>query len=126
MYYSNYCNRFRNNYSDSEIKLDADEKREVDALVAMFQDLHFTRSAQVSNYIRAHKLGFKFPHISGYLELTRGGDDTWEFEGGIKPKFYAAVCQRLHLDDNRSDARVTGFESYRDRWNSNRNSEGTI
>ena len=41
--------------------------------------------------------------------------DTWEFEGGIKPRFYAEICRWLELDNNRSDSRVSGFESYRER-----------
>ena len=98
--------------------LSVDEEREVEQLVALFQGMGFKRSAQISHYIREHRLGLQFPNISGFLELTRDDDgfaDTWEFEGGIKPKFYAEVCNRLGLDNNRSRARVTGFESYRER-----------
>lgn len=118
MYY-NYCHK---NYHrpDDHVELTVDEEREVDQLVQLFKSMRMTRSAEVSRYIRDHKLGFQFQHISGYLELTRenaDGVDTWEFEGGIKPKFYKAVCQRLNLANQGSDAKVTGFESYRDRWN---------
>ena len=98
--------------------LNVDEDREVEQLVALFQDMGFTRSAQISHYIREHRLGLKFPNISGFLELTRDGDgvtDTWEFEGGIKPRFYAEVCDRLGLNNNGSRARVIGFESYHER-----------
>ena len=98
--------------------LSTNEEHEVEQLVTLFQGMGFTRSAQISRYIREHRLGFQFPNISGFLELTRddaGFADTWEFEGGIKPKFYAEVCNRLGLNNNRSRARVTGFQSYRER-----------
>lgn len=115
-----YYNHYRKNYrrSDGLVELTMDEEREVDQLVQLFKSLGMTKSAEVSRYIRDHKLGFQFQHISGYLELTRedeDGVDTWEFEGGIKPKFYKAVCQRLNLTNQGSDAKVTGFESYRER-----------
>lgn len=98
--------------------LSVDEDREVERLVALFRGMGFTRSAQISRYIREHRLGLQFPNISGFLELTRddnGFVDTWEFDGGIKPKFYAEVCNRLNLYNRGSRARVTGFESYRQR-----------
>ena len=99
-------------------RLSSDEELEVEQLVALFQGMGFTKSAQISRYIREHRLGLQFPNISGFLELTRDDDgfaDTWEFEGGIKPKFYAEVCNRLGLNNNGSRARVTGFESYLER-----------
>lgn len=98
--------------------LSVDEEREVEQLVALFRGVGFTRSAQISHYIREHRLGLQFPNISGFLELTRdenGIVDTWEFEGGIKPRFYRAICERLEIDNNGSDAHVSGFESYRQR-----------
>ena len=98
--------------------LNVDENREVEQLVALFRNMGFTRSAQISHYIREHRLGLRFPNISGFLELTRdknGIADTWEFEGGIKPRFYRAICDRLEIDNNGSDAQVSGFESYRQR-----------
>ena len=98
--------------------LSVDEEHEVNQLVELFHGMGFTSSTQLSRYIRDHRLGFQFPNISGFLELTRDDDgfaDTWEFEGGIKPKFYAEVCSRLGLSNNRSRARVSGFESYKQR-----------
>lgn len=94
------------------------EEREVNELVDLFRGMGFKRSAEISRYIRAHRLGNRFPNISGFLQLEkRDGDivDTWEFEGGIKPRFYREVCRRLDLDNNGSQSRVTGFESYRQR-----------
>ena len=100
------------------VSMNREEEREVEELVALFRSMGFTESAQVSRYIRDHNLGYQFQNISGYLELTRddnGSTDTWEFEGGIKPRFYREVCNRLNLYNRGSRARVTGFESYRQR-----------
>ena len=94
------------------------EEREVEELVAKFREMGFTKSAQISNYIRKHRLGFQFPNITGVLELKRGdGDcvDTWKFNGGIAPRFYREICNRLGLGNNGSNAEVSGFESYRER-----------
>lgn len=96
-------------------RVTSEQNAEVDRLVEMFKGMGFKRSAQVSRYIRSHRLGHLFPNIAGYLELDRDGCDRWEFEGGIKPQFYAMVCRRLELDNQRSNAQVVGFESYRDR-----------
>lgn len=97
------------------VQMNSAQEREVDALVEMFKGFGFNRSAQVSRYIRDHKLGRQFPNIAGYLELDRDGVDRWEFEGGIKPCFYAEVCRRLELGDQGSRAHVVGFESYASR-----------
>ena len=105
-------------YEADHVYMNEDEEREVEELVSLFKSMGFTRSAQISRYIRYHQLGYQFQNISGYLELTRddgGVVDTWEFEGGIKPRFYKEVCRRLGLDNQRSRARVTGFESYKQR-----------
>ncbi|MCI7361314.1 MAG: hypothetical protein MSH36_08215, partial [Prevotella sp.] len=62
------------------------------------------------------QLGYKYPDLSGYLELTNG-DDTWEFEGAIHPKYYAEVCYRLGLDNENSGSVPQSFESFRNRIN---------
>lgn len=117
MFYTNKNKRLtkaRANFGEFSLE----EEQEVNELVKLFRGMGFTRSAQISLYIRQNKLGYKFPNISGYLELTRddaGYSDTWEFEGGIKPRFYREVCERLQIGNNGSSARVTGFESYRQR-----------
>ena len=89
------------------------EKR-IEGLVAFFEPMRFTKSSQLSNYSAENQLGYKYPDLSGYLELTNG-DDTWEFEGAIHPKYYAEVCYRLGLDNENSDSIPQSFESYRER-----------
>ena len=63
-----------------------------------------------------YQLGYKNPDLSGCLELTNG-DDTWEFEGAIHPKYYAEVCYRLGLDNENSSSVSQSFESFRNRIN---------
>lgn len=94
-------------------------EQEINDLVVFFNDKGFTRSSEVSNYIREQELGYRFKHISGYLELS-DGCQTWEFEGGIAPQYYAEICYRLGLNDNGSDAKTVGFECFEDRWEPNR------
>ena len=104
-------------------KLNSKAEREVGELVAFFASKGFHDSSQVSNYIRANKLGYKFPNISGFLELSRddksGITDTWVFEGGIAPRFYREICKRLGLANRGSRARVTGFKSYGEKLGDN-------
>lgn len=92
------------------------EEEEVEALVAFFKGKGFSRSSQISNYIVEHELGKKFKHISGYLELSNG-EEIWEFEGGISPRYYAQICDRLDLGNEGSDSHVAGFSSFAERDN---------
>jgi hypothetical protein len=42
------------------------------------------------------------------------GYETWDFEGGIHPKYYAEICRRLDLDDNNTQSWVEDFKSYKE------------
>lgn len=86
---------------------------QLEELVAFFKPMRFSKSSQLSNYIAENKLGYKYPDLSGYLELTNG-DDTWELEGAIHPEYYAEVCYRLGLDNKNSRSRPSVFKSYRE------------
>ena len=99
-----------------KIIYDTNIEKQIEELVAFFEPMHFTKSSQLSNYIAENQLGYKYPDLSGYLELTNG-DDTWEFEGAIHPKYYAEVCYRLGLDNENSDSIPQSFESFRNRIN---------
>ena len=90
------------------------EEEEVEALVEFFKNKGFTLSSQISNYIIEHELGRKFKHISGYLELENDYE-IWEFEGGISPKYYREICERLKVYNKGTDSRVLGFESFAER-----------
>ena len=97
-----------------KIIYDSNIEKQIEELVAFFEPMHFTKSSQLSNYIAENQLGYKYPDLSGYLELTNG-DDTWEFEGAIHPKYYAEVCYRLGLENENSDSIPQSFESFRNR-----------
>ena len=99
-----------------KIIYDTNIEKQIEELVAFFEPMHFTKSSQLSNYIAENQLGYKYPDLSGYLELTNG-DDTWEFEGAIHPKYYAEVCDRLGLGNENSDSIPQSFESFRNRIN---------
>ena len=104
--------------SMSAISLNAAEEAEVEELVELFRGMGFTQSAQISNYIRRNRLGFRFPNISGYLSLSsEDGLDSWDFEGGIKPFYYREICRRLDLHNKRSRAQVIGFKSFSESGN---------
>lgn len=87
---------------------------QLEELVLFFMPMHFSRSSQLSNYVAEHRLGWKYPDLSGYLELTNG-DDTWELEGAIHPDYYAEVCYRLGLDNENSNSIPGLFESFAER-----------
>lgn len=89
------------------------EDDEFKALVEEVSAKGFTESRQVSNYIMANKLGRKYRHISGVLELERDGD-AWRYHGGFPPHIYARLCEALGLGQKPSDARVAGFKSFSD------------
>ncbi|MDY4873939.1 MAG: hypothetical protein SO133_03665 [Alloprevotella sp.] len=89
-------------------------EEQIEELVAFFKSMRFKKSKELSNYIVKHQLGYKYPDLCGYLELSNGYD-TWEFEGAIAPNYYADICLRLGLDNENSKSTPQGFESYRER-----------
>lgn len=91
-------------------------EKQLEELVTFFEPKKFRKSSDLSKYIVEHQLGYKYPDLSGYLELTNG-DDTWEFEGAIHPKYYAEVCYRLELENENSYSIPLDFESFRNRIN---------
>lgn len=109
-----YQYRRNNYYARTPIHMNTREREEVEQLVAQCRARGFRTSAQVGYYIRDNRLGERFPHIAGYLKLAKG-DDSWEFDGGIAPKFYREVCTRLGLGNAHSNASVVGFSSYAER-----------
>ena len=88
------------------------EEAEYKALLEEVRPLGFTKSSQVSRYIRENNLKQKYGSISGYLAMNRCFD-TWVFEGGINPKYYKRLCIDLGLENNNSGSSVAGFSPYR-------------
>jgi cold shock CspA family protein len=89
------------------------EKEEFRQLVAEMSALGFTHSKQVSAYIVRHRLGYKYQHISGILQMEMEGN-VWNFNGGFPPKVYARLCEELKLGNQGSRAKPVAFTSYRD------------
>ena len=89
----------------------SEQEDEIEKLVRFFRRINFTNSSQISNYIVKHNLGNEYPHIAGHLGL-KNGDSEWTFEGGIAPKYYREICERLDLGNNGSKAEVIDFTSY--------------
>lgn len=88
-------------------------ENEINDLVSFFKPMGFTKSSQVSNYIRLHRLGYRYPNISGFLKLQRDGDE-WEMEGAIAPRYFAEICERLGLVHSKN-AEPLSYESYKER-----------
>lgn len=97
-----------------------DEAKELSELLLFFQSKNYHTSKQVSDCIRANKLGNKFPNLSGILTM-KNASDSWKFEGGIAPKFYAIVCSYLSLSGQNSDAKPVDFTPYKNIGNAQQN-----
>ena len=118
--------RGRDRWREKEAFASAEEQRRAEAayrsemedlefarLVEEVKALRFTESRQVSQYIIKNKLGSKYKHISGVLEMERG-PDSWKYCGGFPPHIYARLCEALELGTKDSGARVKSFKSYKE------------
>lgn len=88
-----------------------EQRHEFEKLVREVGKKGFTQSAEVSKYIVKHQLGFKYPNISGHLEMSNS-KDTWVFVGGFPPQIYAELCDRLDVGDKGTRATAGKFESF--------------
>ncbi|WP_139252133.1 hypothetical protein [Hymenobacter psychrotolerans] len=103
--------RLRNKVSEEQRSIV--EEEEFEQLVAEMNVMGFTMSHQVSSYIVNNRLGDKYKHISGVLEMENQGV-LWKFNGGFPPKIYAKLCERLQLVNKKTASRVIGFTSFND------------
>jgi len=88
------------------------EEEEFRKLVEEMSAIGFTRSSQVSKYIVTKKLGHKYKHISGLLEMEMDGH-VWDFDGGFPKDIYARLCKEMGLSNQGSDAVVRKFTPYK-------------
>ena len=88
------------------------EQKEFNALVAEISACGFSRTAEVSEYIRRNQLGQKYQHISGIVTMRSNGDQ-WRFVGGFPTHIYARLCEALGLGNNGSRAEVVGFTPFK-------------
>ncbi|MFN9884267.1 MAG: cold shock domain-containing protein [Pseudanabaena sp.] len=89
------------------------EEEEFRQLVEEISALRFTQSKQVSAYIVRNRLGHKYKHISGILQMELGGE-VWNFNGGFPPNIYARLCDALGLGNQGSRAVPLAFTPYKD------------
>ena len=89
------------------------EEEEFRQLVAEMSVLGFTYSSQVSAYIVRNRLGHKYKHISGILQMEMDGN-VWSFNGGFPPNIYARLCEELGLGNQGSRAVPREFTPYKD------------
>lgn len=91
-------------------KIKADELYQ---LVTEMRPLGFTHSKELSNYIVRHKLGYRYPNISGIVIMEDGGTE-WEFPGGFPPDIYKMICIELDLANQGTSARPVAFTPFKD------------
>jgi cold shock CspA family protein len=97
----------------SSDNIDAIEEKEFSELVEETRELGFEYSSDLSAYIRRCRLGLKYQHISGHLEMKMDGE-SWTFDGGFPPNIYARLCRELDLKNYGSSAKPSNFTSYKD------------
>lgn len=92
--------------------LQAAEAAELQRLLTDMRQLQFADSGQLSQYIVRHRLGYKYPNISGIVRM-READTEWDFPGGFPPNIYRIICQELGLGDRGTSAIPVGFKSFK-------------
>lgn len=86
-------------------------ENEYKQIIEEMKPLGFTHSKEVSYYIIENKLGEKYKNISGVIKMEKEGN-SWNFKGGFPPKVYKRICEDLDLENEGSNAKAIGFESY--------------
>lgn len=100
-------------YKQNKEELTSEEWKEIYELVRFFRKKGYRKSFQISNYIKTHNLGYRYPNITGHLTMTNE-HDIWDFDGGIGPKYYAIICEKLGIDSKHTRSWDIGFESYQE------------
>lgn len=86
---------------------------ELELLVREVKQQRFTQSHEISKYIVKNRLGDKYRHLSGVLEMEND-ERSWGFDGGVSPKYYAQLCEKLELDNKNTRSWVSKFTPYKD------------
>ncbi len=89
---------------------DEEQREQFEDLCRECRDKGFTKSSEVSRYIKDNKLGNKYDLISG--KITFDNDNV--LEGGISPKCYGRLCRALALVERQTYIKPKAFESYRE------------
>lgn len=88
------------------------EEEEFRQLVIEMSAMKFKCSSKVSEYIVRNRLGYKYKHISGILQMELNGN-VWDFDGGFPPNIYARLCRALGLRNKGSRAVPGKFTPYK-------------
>ena len=88
------------------------EAEELHQLLTEMRLLNFTHSKQLSAYIVRHRLGYRYPNISGIVRMRAGTE--WDFHGGFPTEIYKIICFKLNLRNNETDARPIKFTPFKD------------
>ena len=89
------------------------ERAEFERLVSELKELEFSSSKDLTSHILQNKLGTRFPHISGILEMEKDGR-TYDFKGGLPPHIFARLCHRLGLQRDTSNASAKKIRSFQE------------
>lgn len=82
-------------------------------LINEMRSKNFEYSKYLAKHITINKLGYKYPNISGRVDMEKNGNE-WSFDGGFPTKIYAIVCSELGLKNQDSGANVVGFTPHKD------------
>jgi cold shock CspA family protein len=99
--------------------LEIAEASQLYLLLREMRPLKFKNTKELSAYIVRHKLGYRYPSISGLVTMEDGGT-TWPFAGGFPPEIYKIICQELGLANQGTSARAIKFISYQQLLNRSR------
>jgi cold shock CspA family protein len=97
-------------WKNHRTKTEADELHQ---LLTEMRPLKFRYSSQLSKYIVRHRLGYRYPNISGIVRMEEAGRE-WDFDGGFPTNIYKIICKELDLDNQRTSARPIGFIPFKD------------
>lgn len=101
-----------------EHSLTETESQELEKLLEEVRPLGFTHSKQLSKYIVNHGLGYRYPNISGIVRMEESGTE-WDFHGGFPPDIYKIICKELNLNNQGTSARVVGWDTYKNIYQTN-------
>ena len=101
-------------YNLTEVEAD-----ELQQLLTQMRPKKFTHSNQLSLYIVRHRLGYKYPNISGIVRMQEEGRE-WDFHGGFPPGIYRIICEELDLNNQGTNARAVEFTPFKSVYRTNR------
>lgn len=87
------------------------KEREFEELVQECQNKDFKRGSEIRDYIREHKLSYKYKHISGHLRVFYGLCGR-KYAAALEPHYYTALREALGLSKKKTKPHIREFTSY--------------